>query len=158
MRSASVVTVGGGMTTMLPVAWRPVLAIALGAVLGAWSRYYGEMGISYLWGSDTPLATLVVNLTGCGAMGFATRVCFAPRVHPEIRLLWLTGFMGSYTTFSGYELDSIHLRAAPLWGADILYWAGSILGGWLCLELGQGLAGRYLDGRRHDPPPPNKQE
>ncbi|APB34460.1 crcB protein [Gloeomargarita lithophora Alchichica-D10] len=127
-------------------ALRPAVAIALGAVVGAVSRYYVEMGVNHLLGSVTPVGTLVVNVTGCGAMGFAATVCFAPQVqvHPELRLFVLTGFMGSYTTFSSYELDSVHLWTEQRWGLGFLYWAGSGILGWLCLELGSGLAGRLI--------------
>jgi len=141
--------------SMVPTALRPVLAIALGAVAGAVSRYYLEMGVSHIVVTTLPLGTLVVNLTGCGAMGLAATLCFAPQlqVHPEIRLLLLTGFMGAYTTFSSYELDSERLGAAQRWGLFFVYWAGSGILGWLCLELGSRLAGRLIRPKidHHEP-------
>jgi len=125
---------------------RPVLGIALGAVLGAMSRYYVQMGVSHIFTTTLPVGTLVVNVTGCGAMGLVATLCFTPQlqVHPELRLLLLTGFMGAYTTFSSYELDSEHLRAAERWRSVLFYWAGSGILGWLCLELGSRLARRLI--------------
>lgn len=128
---------------MLPTALRPAGAIALGAVAGALSRYYGQLGVSHIVTTTLPLGTLVVNLTGCGAMGLAAGFCL--RVHPEVRLLMLTGFMGSYTTFSSYELETAHLWAKQQWGWGFFYWAGSGLLGWLCLELGSRLARFCMD-------------
>ncbi len=126
-------------------ALRPALAIALGAVAGALSRYWLGLGVSHLIGTNLPLSTLVINLTGCSAMGLATTLGFG--LHPEVRLLIITGFMGSYTTFSSYELDSARLWSAQRWGADFGYWAGSGVLGWLCLEGGSGLARRWRRGR-----------
>ncbi|MEN9215876.1 MAG: CrcB family protein [Gloeomargarita sp. HHBFW_bins_162] len=132
---------------------RSPVAIALAAVAGALSRYYVSLGVNHLvehlWepvhhllGMGLPLSTLVVNVTGCGVMGFAATLCFHPQlqVHPDVRLMLLTGFMSSYTTFSSYELDSARLFAHQQWGTDFLYWAGSGIVGWLCLEGGSWLA------------------
>ncbi len=139
---------------MLPTPLRPAGAIALGAVAGALSRYYVEMGVSQIVTTTFPLGTLVVNLTGCGAMGLAATFFFAPhlQIHPEVRLLVLTGFMGSYTTFSSYELDSVRLGANQPLGVDVFYWAGSAILGWLCLEGGSWLAGRWMRGKRDHQP------
>jgi CrcB protein len=132
--------------SMVLTTLRPVLGIALGAVLGAVSRYYVGMGVSHIFTTTLPLGTFVVNVTGCGAMGLVATLCFTPQlqVHPELRLFLLTGFMGAYTTFSSYELDSKHLWTAHGWGLFFFYWMGSGILGWLCLELGSRLAGRLI--------------
>ncbi|MEO0309941.1 MAG: fluoride efflux transporter CrcB [Gloeomargarita sp. DG02_3_bins_56] len=126
---------------------RPPLAIALAAVAGALCRYYLSLGVDHLLPNDLdlPVSTLFINVTGCGVMGFAATLCFHPQwqVHPDLRLMLLTGFMGAYTTFSSYELDSARLLTHHRWGADLLYWAGSALLGWLSLEGGRWLATRF---------------
>ena len=45
------------------------------------------------------------------------------------------GFLGSYTTFSSYELDTINLLRFS-WQRAIFYWFGSAICGFLCLYLG----------------------
>lgn len=59
---------------------------------------------------------------------------------PELRLLMTTGFLGAYTTFSTYGLDTAHLwrdRSPALAG---LYWSGSAILGVLGILLGASLA------------------
>jgi CrcB protein len=60
-------------------------------------------------------------------------------IHPDIRLLVTTGFLGSYTTFSSYELDVAKLLEDSL-ASDLLYWSGSALLGLFTLQLGITLA------------------
>jgi CrcB protein len=62
-------------------------------------------------------------------------------LHPlVIRLLIAVGFLGSYTTFSTYELDTEKLLAQERWAIASLYWLGSILLGGLSLEISGFLA------------------
>lgn len=126
------------------VAWRVPAAIGLGAVAGALSRY-GVDGLADQLGWSVAVATFLVNITGCGAIGLIATLCEQPEWarYPERRLVLVTGFLGSYTTFASYELDSARLWADHHWGADLLYWAGSCLAGWVCLELGVWLARRW---------------
>ncbi len=117
---------------------RTVGAIALGAIGGALSRYYLGQSISHIVGSDLPYSTLIVNVSGCLLMGFLTTLFLGQiiRIHPDIQLLALTGFLGSYTTFSSYELDSALLLQHHRLRAEVFYWGGSTLLGLLSLELG----------------------
>lgn len=121
---------------------RTIAAISLGAIAGALSRYYLGLGLGHLLGTGLPLGTLLINLTGCFAMGFLTTVSLGPviTIHPDGRLLLGTGFLGAYTTFSSYELESARLSAQYRWGVDLLYWSGSALLGLISLELGIALA------------------
>lgn len=60
-------------------------------------------------------------------------------ISPEVRLLVTTGFLGSYTTFSTYGLDTITLLERRLIPA-MLYWVGSALLGIFSVQLGVLLA------------------
>lgn len=125
---------------------RASVAIALGAIAGALSRYYLGLGIAHLLGSHFPFGTLVINATGCFVMGVLARLSVDSvlRMYPEGRLLLLTGFLGSYTTFSTYELESSNLLANHSQGLALLYWMGSPILGLLSLQGGVGLAERLL--------------
>ena len=59
---------------------------------------------------------------------------------PEVRLLVATGFLGSYTTFSTYELDTITLLGLRRITLGGLYWIGSALLGIFSVQLGVLLA------------------
>ncbi|MCS6815039.1 MAG: CrcB family protein, partial [Cyanobacteria bacterium] len=48
---------------------RTVAAISLGAIAGALCRYYFGLAMNHLLGIEVPYSTLVINVTGCLAMG-----------------------------------------------------------------------------------------
>ena len=85
------------------------IAIALGGSLGAISRYWVSTA-TYSWlGNNFPYGTLMVNVTGSMMMGFLT-VVLVQRfdVSDEVRLGLIVGFLGSFTTFSTFSMDTIH--------------------------------------------------
>ena len=85
------------------------ISIALGGSLGAISRYWVSTA-TYSWlGNNFPYGTLMVNVTGSLVMGFLT-VVLVQRfdVSDEIRLALIVGFLGSFTTFSTFSMDTIH--------------------------------------------------
>jgi CrcB protein len=126
---------------------RPALAVALGAIPGALSRFFVEAYLEPLFPSGLPVPTLIVNVTGCFLMGAIAPLGFARTftLHPDLRLLLTTGFLGSYTTFSSYELDQTQLVAARNFIGEMLYWLGSTGLGLGALQLGTGLTLWCLD-------------
>ncbi len=118
------------------------MAIALGAIAGALARYFLSLWMMQPLGPDLPYGTLLVNLTGCFGMGLLATL-FGQRVlahAPELQLLLTTGFLGSYTTFSSYELDLARLTYQRALTEDLLYWGASTLLGVGSLLLGVRLA------------------
>lgn len=117
---------------------RNPIAISFGAIAGALCRYYLTLWFGQRLGTAFPYGTFFINLTGCFAMGlFVTlisqRILNLP---PEVRLMITTGFLGAYTTFSTYGLESFTLlRDRPLVPA-LLYWAGSAILGIFSVQLG----------------------
>ncbi|MEM9215779.1 MAG: fluoride efflux transporter CrcB [Cyanobacteria bacterium P01_F01_bin.150] len=106
---------------------RGAIAIGLGAIAGAISRYLITLWLTQKIATSFPVATLSVNALGCLGMGiFAAlsmeQAAFWP---PEIKLLISVGFLGSFTTFSTYELDTIGLMQEGHVGRAIACWLGS---------------------------------
>ena len=70
--------------------------------------------------SRFPLATLVVNVTGCLTIGviagFAER---ASLFSPAARLFLMTGFLGGYTTFSAFAYETVFLAREQAWASAI---------------------------------------
>lgn len=112
------------------------LAIALGAILGALSRYYLIGLISRWLGSRFPYGTLAINLLGTFLMGWFTALGLAHVTSPGMQTLLTTGFVGSYTTFSTYALNTASLARSHGQAIAFAYWAGSAIGGGLCLAAG----------------------
>jgi CrcB protein len=93
-------------------------------------------------GSAFPYGTFAVNLTGCCLMGFlATWLTERwPGLPLDLKLLLTTGFLGAYTTFSTYGLDTVNLMTYRSLSLASLYWVGSAGLGVICVQLGIWLA------------------
>jgi fluoride exporter len=93
----------------------PLLAIALGAILGAWSRYALALAFNNESG-NWPLGTLVANAIGGLFIGLCVAFFSArPELDPEWRLFAITGFLGALTTFSTYSAEVIALLQRGAW-------------------------------------------
>lgn len=136
---------------MLPDPVRPPIAIALGAIAGALTRYYTTLWFTNKFGTGFPYGTLCVNLTGAFIMGSFAALARRGGVSPEVSLLVAVGFLGSLTTFSTYALDTSNLLGVSPNSESptrlllaLLYWAGSAILGVVSLWLGMGLMQRFL--------------
>lgn len=121
---------------------RHPIAISLGAVVGALSRYYITLWFANRFGTAFPYGTFFINVTGCLAMGFFITLAFerVPAVAPEVRLMVATGFLGAYTTFSTYGLETNVLWRDRSYSLAVFYWAGSAILGVIAVQLGMILA------------------
>lgn len=129
------------LLTSLDPALRAPLAVSLGAIPGALCRYYLTVFLGQWLGTGFPYGTFAANLTGALVMGFfATLTVERMLGSPDLRLLVATGFLGSYTTFSSYALDTHVLLNSGTRGLALFYWLGSVVLGFLSLELGTFLA------------------
>lgn len=119
-----------------------LMAISLGAIAGALSRYYLTLWFAQRFGTSFPYGTFLINITGCLGMGFFFSLALERviTISPKVRLLVATGFLGSYTTFSTYGLDTITLLGDRRLGLAVIYWLGSALLGIISVQLGVGLA------------------
>lgn len=90
-----------------------LIAIALGGSVGAVARFLVANGIYGLLGRGFPHGTLFVNVSGSFLMGFLTELMlqrFAMAV--EYRAAILVGFLGAYTTFSTFAIETLYLFEA----------------------------------------------
>ena len=87
-----------------------MLAIAAGGACGALLRFWVGQGVHALVGWGFPLGTLVVNVAGSTAMG-AVYILFVERhdIAPEWRAALVVGFLGAFTTFSTFSMDTLVL-------------------------------------------------
>ena len=131
-----------GLSVFQDPALRAPIAISLGAIAGALSRYYLTVWFTQRFGTSFPYGTFVINLTGCLGMGFFSTLALERivAISSEMRLLVATGFLGAYTTFSTYGLETVSLlRNQNLWYAG-LYGVGSAVLGVVSIQLGTILA------------------
>lgn len=115
-------------------------AIAVGAVLGAWARYLLTQLIQTIWGQGFPYATLSINVSGCFVMGFLFVETLERLTIPGfLRTGMLTGFLGAYTTFSTYSMETFLLvEQGELLKGGLYVIASNLLG------LSAAYAGTFL--------------
>ncbi|EXI68331.1 MAG: chromosome condensation membrane protein [Candidatus Accumulibacter adjunctus] len=111
--------------------WKSILAISLGAALGALLRWQLGVRLNAILPSIPP-GTLVANLFGAYVIGLAIAFfAFSTTVSPEWRLLVITGFCGGLTTFSTFSAELVVLlqQGRLLWAAVLIlaHVAGSLL-------------------------------
>ena len=90
--------------------------LALAGAVGTLARY-GLAGVVHrLNGVSFPWGTVVVNLSGCFLAGLLWSL-FENRwpVAGETRTLVMVGFMGAFTTFSSFILETGELVRAAEW-------------------------------------------
>lgn len=89
------------------------LIAGIGGFLGAATRLYVYRMIAT--GSVSfPLATLLVNVLGSAAIGVLAAIALE-RFSAEWRLFAVTGFLGAFTTFSAFSLDTLTLMQSGAW-------------------------------------------
>ncbi len=108
-----------------------ILAVGLGAALGAWLRWALGNLLNAMFPAIPP-GTLAANLIGGYIVGAALGIISqSPHIAPEWRLLVITGFCGGLTTFSTFSAEIATLlqggRLALLAGAIGLHVGGSLL-------------------------------
>lgn len=88
-----------------------IILIAFGGALGSVSRYLAATGVYSILGRNFPYGTLVVNVTGSLIIGFISVLLierFAENAS-VLRSLLIIGFLGGYTTFSSFSLETLNL-------------------------------------------------
>ncbi|MES9825439.1 MAG: fluoride efflux transporter CrcB [Candidatus Thiodiazotropha endolucinida] len=87
-----------------------LIAIASGGAVGALFRFWVSSGIYSLLGRGFPYGTLVVNVLGSLVMGFLYVLLLErTTVSPEMRGALLIGFLGAFTTFSTFSIETLNL-------------------------------------------------
>lgn len=116
------------------------ILIAAGGFFGAVARVYLTNLIQSKHKSSFPFGTFTVNIAGSFVLGF---LFAADVLKPEIYFLLGTGFMGAFTTFSTFEMESTELIRKGKFFISSLYLAGSALFGILFAYIGY-LIGKLL--------------
>ena len=111
-----------------------MVTVALAGACGAWARY--QVGLALRsWSLDFPWGTLVINTSGCFVLGALTALLRHGVLGSGVGDLLTVGFVGAYTTFSTFSVETVRLleerplRALVYVGASVGAGLGATVAG-----------------------------
>ena len=118
-----------------------LVAIGFAGALGALARY-GVSLVALRWlGEEFPYGTLFVNLSGCFLLGVIAELTMEDAgLAPETRAILGTGFVGAFTTFSTFGVETYRAMQAGSWGVAASNVAINVVGGIVLVAAGVSLA------------------
>lgn len=117
--------------------------VGLAGILGALCRYAASLAIEpFVASSSFPAATLVSNCIGCFAIGWlAAGGASRLRLSENGRIAVTSGFVGSFTTFSTFSMETVHMLEAGQDGKALIYVMVSLIAGLFLAMLGGRIRG-----------------
>jgi CrcB protein len=118
--------------------------VALGGALGAASRFLLQR-MAHLWFDiEFPWGTFGINIVGCFAIGCLIGACTnQPWFESYGRALLVIGFLGAFTTFSTFSIETINLLEQSRIFSAIMYAGGTtvmcLFAAWLGLRLAEAI-------------------
>jgi len=118
-----------------------LIAIGFAGALGALARYGVSLAALRWFGGDFPYGTLCVNLAGCFLLGVIAELTMEDAgLAPQTRAILGTGFLGAFTTFSTFGVDTYRAMQAGAWGVATSNVAINVVGGIILVAAGVALA------------------
>lgn len=116
---------------------KAIVLVGIGGGMGSVLRYMTSSFMTKYFPSSFPCGTLSVNVLGCLLMGVLLSLGERQSwMNNDLRLLWLTGFCGGYTTFSTFASENIQLWQSGQILTVIAYTIASVLLGLVAVWLG----------------------
>ena len=113
------------------------VGVALFGGLGAVARLVMEKGVRRQLAMTFPVGTVTVNITGAFLLGLVSGLA----LNHQMSTLIGTGFLGAYTTFSGWMLETRSLAEERHWRT-----ASANIGISVVLGLAAAALGHWLGG------------
>ncbi len=113
-----------------------IIAVFIGGGLGSISRFLLSKFINNSINILFPTGTFAVNSIGCLVIGIVYALFEKFIVPNEIRVLLITGFIGGFTTFSSFGLETVALLRSHEIILALINVVGSVISGIFFVVLG----------------------
>lgn len=118
-----------------------LLLTGLAGMCGTLLRYWMSGWVARRFGETFPLGTLIVNVVGCFLIGFLFYVLYERFLTSDtLRTVLFIGFLGGFTTFSSFGLQTFTLVRDGEFGLAALNVGVSNFAGLLMVWVGYTLA------------------
>ena len=111
-----------------------VLLVAIGGALGSVLRYLTSLFVAHYFSGKFPLATFIINFTGCFLIGVFLH--FSLRADEKLKYLFVIGFCGGFTTFSTFANENLQLFQNGNYILALGYTMASVVLGIMAVWLG----------------------
>ncbi|MFN4033062.1 MAG: fluoride efflux transporter CrcB [Fimbriimonadales bacterium] len=125
---------------------RTTLLIGIGGFVGANLRYWIGGWVAQRASVLFPVETMLINVVGSFLLGLFMTLALHYVWAPEWRQVIAIGGIGSFTTYSTYEYESLRLLQQGLWWQAGLNLFGSLVLGLIAVTLGVLLGRRLIGG------------
>lgn len=125
------------------------IVVGIAGFLGAITRFALGNVLKFGFLGAFPFNTLFINLTGCFVLGFFLSLSLEYiEVNPRRRLAFGIGFLGAYTTFSTFTVESLELIKGNYLLLALLYILGTSFGSVIFAWLGVALSRLITDRKQ----------
>ncbi len=120
------------------------IAIGFFGVFGVLSRFWLSSFFNSKPG-EFPTSTFIVNLLGCFLIGILFSISQTRSwINPDLSRALSIGFLGGFTTFSAFSLESLQLLQSGRLNMALLYFLGTPILGLVFAFSGMNLAQKLL--------------
>lgn len=122
-----------------------LLLVGLAGAVGTCARYLVGLGAGRMLGTGFPFGTLIVNVVGCFLIALIAQVALTTElISPTLRVTLTTGFLGGFTTYSSFNLETTRLMQERAWYAAATNFGATVIGCFLAGVLGFAVARRIF--------------
>ena len=114
---------------------RQLLSVGIGGFIGSTIRYILYINFNKIYGSNFPLGTLLINITGCFFIGLLLNSDLFNNQKYALEEFIIIGVLGGFTTFSAFGMDTYNLIKNELLGTALLYIFLSIIFGLIAIYI-----------------------